>query len=423
MKKTGLLLCLMALVAFLPLVNAQDTIDTTYHRYNFHRPPRYIDTMVNPPFVLPPMPPVLIDSVTGENVTDPVTGETVLVCPNGLGFTGYEISVVHTIEEQDVVPPAPNYFICKMKQPVNTIYGLSVLLERIENFTVGDSAMFVLAERLPETGRITPFDTVVIQGGEIGIRRKLEVPLMPSNVEELCYSVNNSCIDSVEYAPVKEFYLDTPHQLVGDTLYISPKWRNNYGSRYRVAFLDAKYLIYNATIVVFDEDVYGFYEERWGVFGNPVPYMQYAIPIIEPLPEWEEELLDTIIPMPTKPDNPDPGDPQNPDNPDNPQNPDNPEDPDDPDNPGGDEGIGAVDGGLQSAVSLRPNPSSGVTTVSCAEPISELTVRDMAWRVVLRKAACGSSTTFDTSTLRKGVYLVKVTTARGTTTKKLVVEP
>ena len=118
------------------------------------------------------------------------------------------------------------------------------------------------------------------------------------------------------------------------------------------------------------------------------------LPIIAPPPGWTE----------------DPDDPDDPDNPDN------------PDNPGGDEGIGAVDGGLQSAVSLRPNPTSAVTTVSCAEAITDLTVRDMAGRVVLRKAACGATATFDTSTFRKGVYLVKVTTARGTTTKKLVVE-
>lgn len=63
-----------------------------------------------------------------------------------------------------------------------------------------------------------------------------------------------------------------------------------------------------------------------------------------------------------------------------------------------------------------------MTTITCAEPITELTVRDMAGRTVLRKAACCSTTTLDVSSLRKGVYLVKVTTARGTASKKLVVE-
>nr|MCR4811812.1 T9SS type A sorting domain-containing protein [Bacteroidales bacterium] len=123
----------------------------------------------------------------------------------------------------------------------------------------------------------------------------------------------------------------------------------------------------------------------------------HVMAITEPLPQWEQDSLEVLIT-------------------------DVIYDPDDPDNPGGDEGIGEVDGGLQSAVSLRPNPTSGVTTVSCAEAISELTVCDMAGRVVLRKAACGATATFDTSTLRKGVYLVKVSTARGTVTKKLVVE-
>ena len=54
--------------------------------------------------------------------------------------------------------------------------------------------------------------------------------------------------------------------------------------------------------------------------------------------------------------------------------------------------------------------------------ITELTVRDMAGRTVLCKAVCGATSTPNTSTLRKGVYLVKVTTACGTTTKNLVVE-
>lgn len=71
---------------------------------------------------------------------------------------------------------------------------------------------------------------------------------------------------------------------------------------------------------------------------------------------------------------------------------------------------------------MRPNPTSGMTTVTSAEPISELTVCDMAGRTVLHKAACGATATLDTSALRKGVYLVKVTTVRGTTTKNLVVE-
>ena len=423
MKKTAIvgIVMLLAVVAGL---QAQDTIDTNYYRYNFHRPPRYIDTAVG--LVLPPMPPTLIDSVTGQDVIDPVTGEPVTVCPNGLGFSDFYISEGTTFYRVDVDPWIPLFYACKMNQSVSMIYGLAVYLDHIADFTAGDYAMFILAERSHVTGRIAPFDTIVLKGGEVGISRHLEIPLMPSNVEELRYSVHNTCIDTVKYARVMEFYLDTPHQLDGDTLYISPRFEREHQSRFHVAYFDEKYLTYNFELTIFDESYWGDYWEEWGP--RTIEEQTFSTPIIAPLPEWEEGLFDTLIPMPTKPDNPDPDDPQNPDdpnnpgNPDNPDNPQDPEDPEDPENPGGDEGIGEAVGCQQSAVSIYPNPASNSTVVTCDAEIQELTLRDINGRMIRTMRNCGTSTTLDTSTLTPGLYTLQVTTPTGTTTRQLAVK-
>ena len=428
MKNILRIAVLVAIFALVPISQAQDTIDTTYYRYNFHRPPRLVDTAVG--LVLPPMPPTLIDSLTGQEVIDPLTGDPVPACPNGLGFSNLYVSEGWTVYEADVDPWIPMFYACRMNQSVSTIYGLAVYLDHIADFTAGDSAMFILAERSHVTGRVTPFDTIVLKGGEVGISRHMEIPLMPSNVEGLRYSVHNSCIDTVKYARVMEFYLDTPHQLDGDSLYISPRFEHEHHSRFNVAYIDERYLTYNFPLEIYDESRWGEYFEVW--VPNDPYFKTFSTPIIAPLPEWEEALLDTLIPMPTKPDNPDPDDPQNPDdpndpdNPDNPNNPDNPQDPQNPEgpeNPGGDEGIGEVVGSQQSAVSIYPNPASGYAVVTCDAEIRELTLCDVNGRLLLSMRNCGGSAKVDTSVLAPGVYMLRVTTAAGTATRKLAVEP
>ena len=426
-------------------LQAQDTIDTTYYRYNFHRPPKMvIETDDDSPIVYPLMHPTLIDSVTGQNVTDSETGEPVNLCPNGLGFTGIRINGVTTwylvASDQGRIPL---YWVCKMRQPTNTIYGLSIFLDHITDFTVGDTTKFILAERSHETGHITPFDTIVLKGGEIGISRQLEVPLMLQSLNESRYSVRNSCIDSVAYAKVMEFYLETPHQLDGDTLFISPRAPSRFdnggvGSNFKVAYIDAKYLAYNMFAAIREDSWWE--DDHDLIYFIPETDMLYATPIIEPLPEWEVALLDTLIPMPTKPDNPDPGDPQNPDdpnnpddpdNPDNPSNPDNPQNPDNPDNPqdpqdpedpGDPEGIDNVE--IQNSefeINIFPNPTESRTTITCDLPMTELTLCDLMGRSLTTLHNCGTSATLDLSEFAQGLYLIKVKTSKGSAVRKLSV--
>ena len=104
-----------------------------------------------------------------------------------------------------------------------------------------------------------------------------------------------------------------------------------------------------------------------------------------------------------------------PDNPD----PDNP----DPDDPGGDEGIDNLE--IQNSafkINIVPNPADSRTTITCDLPITELTLRDINGRLILTLRNCGTSTTLDTSTLTPGLYTLQVTTAAGTTTRKLAIK-
>ena len=439
MKRT-LIIALLTLLSATSALRAQDTIDTTYYRYNFHRPPKVTyEIDGEEPIVFGPLaPPTLIDSVTGQTVTDPETGEPVNLCPNGLGFTGFHIDGVSTwyVDWESNGGEIPLYWVCKMRQPTNTIYGLSIFLDHITDFIVGDTTRFVLAERSHATGRITPFDTIVLKGGEIGIRRQMEVPLMLSSVNESRYSVHNNCIDSVAYAKVMEFYLDTPHQLDGDTLFISPRapsrFDNGVGSNFKVAYIDAKYLTYNMFVAI-REDGWDMEDYDWMAY-TPETGMLYATPIIEPLPEWEEELLDTIIPMPTKPDNPDPGDPQdpndpqnpdNPDDPDNPQDPDNPNNPDNPDNPQdpddpGTEGIGSQ--AINSQFSIYPNPTTGLLYIKTAgQPITAITIHNpMGQQVTGHRSQVTGHLTIDLSPLPAGIYYLTIKSNETTTRHKVI---
>ena len=413
MKTLSNFILVLALIAFAsPSLMAQATIDTTYYRYTFHRPPRYCDTMTG--LVLPPMPPTLIDSVTGQEVLDPITGEPIPVCPNGLGFSGFHISPGLPAYLAAGDSWLPIFYPYKMSQQENIIYGLAVYLDNVSDFTVGDSVIFVLAERSHVTGQVTPFDTIVLKGGEVGVSRYLEIPLMPQDVEELRHSVHDNCIDSVKYARVMEFYLDSPHLLDGDSLFICHVFNTDHHSIFNVAHIDETYLTYYFPLAIFYESIWGYYWETWGTWTSKS--QAFYTPITEPLPDWEIPLLDTLIPMPTKPDSPDPGDPEDPNNPNDPNNPDNPEDPEDPTDP---EAIDGVYGRLP--ISIYPNPTDGMTTISSPEAIKELSVTDLAGRVLLHQSSLGTTTTLDTAPLEPGLYLLKVTTASGTATTKLAV--
>ncbi|MCR5424825.1 MAG: T9SS type A sorting domain-containing protein, partial [Bacteroidales bacterium] len=70
---------------------------------------------------------------------------------------------------------------------------------------------------------------------------------------------------------------------------------------------------------------------------------------------------------------------------------------------------------------LRPNPADRLVTVSATMPIKHVEVYDLAGRLVEARQPSGTTLQLNLKSYQSGAYLVKVTTANGTTTKKLVV--
>ena len=73
-------------------------------------------------------------------------------------------------------------------------------------------------------------------------------------------------------------------------------------------------------------------------------------------------------------------------------------------------------------ITLRPNPADRQVTVSATMPIKHVEVYDLAGRLVETRQPRGTTLQFDLKSYPTGTYLVKVTTANGTSTKKLVVK-
>lgn len=70
---------------------------------------------------------------------------------------------------------------------------------------------------------------------------------------------------------------------------------------------------------------------------------------------------------------------------------------------------------------LYPNPASNIVTVSNITPIKEITIFDSIGRTVLQKKCNENNTiTLDISSLQAGNYIVKVGTAEGSATEKLI---
>ena len=77
--------------------------------------------------------------------------------------------------------------------------------------------------------------------------------------------------------------------------------------------------------------------------------------------------------------------------------------------------------------SVSPNPVHGTLVVSFMQPLSEegvLTLYDLGGREVRRMTVAAGSTKvdFDTEGCPSGAYLIKLITARGITTRRLLVE-
>ena len=83
-------------------------------------------------------------------------------------------------------------------------------------------------------------------------------------------------------------------------------------------------------------------------------------------------------------------------------------------------GIAAVE---STGFVLSPNPTKGMVTLKCTEPMhGSAEIIDMQGKVWSKKVLAGHLTEFDVSALPVGAYLVRITTDKGTTTKKLSIE-
>ena len=77
---------------------------------------------------------------------------------------------------------------------------------------------------------------------------------------------------------------------------------------------------------------------------------------------------------------------------------------------------------LERFTQMMPNPASGQVTVLSSYRLSRVVVYDLRGHVVLEHDDAGLATTFDVSTLSRGIYVVAIHTPAGTATKRLIVE-
>ncbi|MBQ3580535.1 MAG: T9SS type A sorting domain-containing protein [Bacteroidales bacterium] len=369
MKKT-VLLGILILMAAASASMAQDTIDTNYYRYDNH-------------FFMAQR----LDFFNEE------TGEFMEICPNGVGFANFYSSSgipCDTIDGQisfglNISNWMP-YMYYKLSKEQD-IHGIAIALDSIDNFTNGDSLTVILCDMADDHSSFIHLDSIVIKGGERGKRRWIEIPIMreiPDFTPETFVQYDD-CIDTVLYRQVLEFYFDEPKHVENPRLWWMARMSVSNGS----SFVFSNCQGHNMCFI-------GWYASDCtpGVATNS---WDYFFPLITPLPEWEIPSVTQVIPYPAGAVIPDP----------------------DPDPDPDPEAIDGVYG--NPPISIYPNPTNGVTTISSPEAIKELTVTDLAGRVLLHHSSMGTTTTLDTAPLEPGLYLLKVTTASGTATTKLAV--
>ena len=377
------------LLATSPGLLAQDTINTDRYDYHFRGGSLTPWTILNGEFFTP--------------------------CPNGGGFWG--LSVFKSCDTIDgwlchaanhgspwaQYLPYMGYTLSKEQD----VYGIAIMMDSIANFTDGDSLMVVLCTASEDNSYFKHLDSITIKGGEIGKRRWMEIPLMTHSIEqENLQIVHDDCIDTTIYTQVLEFYFDEPVHLTEPYLWWKVKVSNKNGSHFIIRSCHG----FNTCFMEY------YYADCRRADCNPAQ-LTSCFPIVTPLPNWEVPSLEQVIPWPAGAVIPDPQEPGDSENQDDTQNQENPEDPDTPE-----ETEGIVQGESMPGYVIRPNPTNGMTTIYSPEQITKLSVCDMAGHTVLHMTTCGNTATLDTSTLRKGTYLVKVSTAKGSTVKKLVVE-
>jgi hypothetical protein len=80
-------------------------------------------------------------------------------------------------------------------------------------------------------------------------------------------------------------------------------------------------------------------------------------------------------------------------------------------------GINAVDA---STFSLSPNPTKGLVRIQSADAVKELTVFDSVGKEVRRELVNASDKTVDLSSLKSGMYLIRLTTDKGIKVGKII---
>ncbi len=84
------------------------------------------------------------------------------------------------------------------------------------------------------------------------------------------------------------------------------------------------------------------------------------------------------------------------------------------------EGINTIEA---TDFTLSPNPAKSIVTLKCTGDMQgSVEIIDMQGKVWSKKVLAGHLTEFDVSALPVGAYLVRITTDKGTTTKKLSIE-
>ena len=81
-----------------------------------------------------------------------------------------------------------------------------------------------------------------------------------------------------------------------------------------------------------------------------------------------------------------------------------------------------VDVNLESYTSLYPNPANESVNVVCSYKIKDYVLVDATGREVLSGKCNANSIALDVSSLQKGVYFIRIQTAKGEVKKKLLVE-
>lgn len=270
----------MLLIAALSGLQAQDTIDTNYYRYDINFGP----------------------GIYGY--VDPYTQDTVNLCPNGVGFFNHGIFWVNGNFDgylsHGQVSCNP-YMLYKLSKD-QTVYGIAIAIDSIANFTYGDSLMVILCDMADDSTHFVHLDSITIKGCEIGKRRWMEIPIAYSNISSNYRGeALDDCIETIVYSQVLEFYFDRPVHIDGSSLWWKARLSDQKGSDF----------------ILTSEAGPGYYcfvefYSKQGRYSGRINQWHCFFPLITPLPEWERSSMSQVIPCPDGAECPDP---QNPDNP------------------------------------------------------------------------------------------------------------